>query len=79
MITLYDFQAMSFEERLASVYEATFIGDRSEGSLFVQFYNMGTFYAELYYSTENNEVVRVRGFKSIKQLDPYLNVIKLNF
>ncbi|MCQ6957244.1 hypothetical protein [Mucilaginibacter aquariorum] len=79
MITLYDFHAMTLPEKAATVWEGTFIGDRPEGELFVQLYNMGTFYAEVFYNREINEIVKVRGFKSTKLIEPYLKAIKITF
>jgi hypothetical protein len=79
MITLYDFHAMTIQEKAAAVWEGTSIGDRPEGNLFVQLYNMGTFYAEVFYDQELNEIVKVRGFKSTKLIEPYLRGIKINF
>jgi len=77
MITLYDFHAMTKNEKLAAVWEGTFIGDRPEGQLFVQLYNMGTFYAEVFYNQEINEIVKARGFKTTKLVEPYLRDIKI--
>jgi hypothetical protein len=79
MITLYDFQAMTISEKAAAVWEGTFIGDRPEADLFVQLYNLGTFYAEVFYNQQLNEIVKVRGFKSTRLLEPYLHRIKITF
>ena len=79
MITLYDFHAMTLPENVAAVWEGTFIGDRQEGDLSVQLYNLGTFYAEVFYNAEINEIVKVRGFKGTKLIEPYLKAVKITF
>jgi hypothetical protein len=79
MITLFDFHAMTIHEKASSVCEGTFIGDLPEGELFVMLYNMGTFYAEVFYNQEINEIIKIRGFKSTELLQPYLKGFQINF
>lgn len=79
MITLYDFHAMTLTEKASAVWQGTFIGDRPDGELFVQLYNLGAFYAEVFYNQQTNEIVKIRGFKSTPLIEPYLRGIKITF
>lgn len=72
MVTLSDFQAMSLNEKANAAWEGTFIGDKHEGNLMVQVYNLGTFYAEVFYKPKINEIVNVRGVESIEIIEPLL-------
>ncbi|WP_354432485.1 MULTISPECIES: hypothetical protein [unclassified Mucilaginibacter] len=69
---------MAVSERMDAVGDGTYIGDRPDGKFFVQLYNLGSFYAEVFYDVENNEINSIRGFKSTKIIEPYLTHIKLN-
>ena len=70
---------MSINEKATAVWEGTFIGDRAEGDIKIQLYNMGTFYAEVFYDQHVNAIINVRGFKSTKLIEPYLSKIKLDY
>lgn len=72
-MTLYDFNRLSQAERAEHVYHfGNFIASCPErGNL----YEMGGFYAELLYNDDLNEIQEVRGFRTLRNLDPYLNKI----
>ncbi|WP_181308314.1 hypothetical protein [Rufibacter sp. XAAS-G3-1] len=72
-LTLYDFLRQGQGERAASVFrEGEFLASCAErGNL----YHMGTFYAEVLYDGERNEVREVRGFRTLRNLEPYLKYI----
>ncbi|MFD0767149.1 hypothetical protein ACFQZI_20005 [Mucilaginibacter lutimaris] len=79
MITLYDFHAMNINDKMEAVYLGNYIGDRLEASTVIQLYNMGNFYAEVFYHREKNEIIKIRGFKTTKLIEPYVKDIKITF
>ncbi|UEG52606.1 hypothetical protein LLH06_16765 [Mucilaginibacter daejeonensis] len=72
MITHYDFIRMSEAEQYDAVWAGTFLGDRKEGDLWVQLYNVSSFYVEVYYDSGFNKIQRIRSFTKVAQLDLYL-------
>lgn len=72
---LYDFIRLNQEERAELVFlKGNFISSNPErGNL----YDMGSFYAEVVYDGDRNEIQAVRGFKTIKNLDPYIENLSL--
>ena len=74
-LSLYDFIRLGQGERAESVFrEGEFLATCAErGNL----YHMGTFYAEVLYDRERNEVWEVRGFRALRNLEPYLRNISV--
>jgi hypothetical protein len=72
MITQYDFLAMNETEQYEAVWKGTFLGDRREGSLWIQCYSLESFYVEVFYDADANRLERIRSFTKIDQLAPYL-------
>ena len=75
MLTIYDFNGMDDTGKGNPVFqEGTFIDNRNEAGLKVQLYRLYSFYVEIFYHTEANEIIRYRAFKSIRQLAPYIKL-----
>jgi hypothetical protein len=51
------------------------IPEEMEGS--VVLYHLAGFFAEVWYSPEDNQIALVHGFESRKLLEPYLDIINL--
>ncbi|WP_345159859.1 hypothetical protein [Pontibacter saemangeumensis] len=64
--------------RAALVWQhGRFLAIRTEMSCSVVLYHMNEFFAEVWYSPEDNQIALVHGFGSRKLLEPYLDVIDL--
>lgn len=48
MIGIYDFMAMSKNERAEAVWQGLFLGDRTEGEFRILLYSLGSFYVEVF-------------------------------
>ncbi|GAA4920036.1 hypothetical protein GCM10023313_24760 [Mucilaginibacter defluvii] len=72
VITLYDFMHMSETDQYEIVWKGTFLGDRHDNGLWIQCYSLGSFYVELFYDQQANQVQRLRPFTRVEQLAPYL-------
>jgi hypothetical protein len=49
MITLYDFHTMGMNEKAEALWRGKYLAVRQEASNFIQLYNLGSFYAEVFY------------------------------
>ena len=78
MLTLYDFNALSENEKADAVWSGTFLADREENGLTVQLYAINNFYVELFYDPVANKILRFRSFTSKHLLTPYLAHTKFN-
>jgi hypothetical protein len=75
---LYPFNFQDMQGRTALIWKHdTFICFREEGKNTVALYDMGKFFAEVWYNAEMNEIKRVKGFKSLQCLEPYSVAIKI--
>ena len=77
-MTLYEFNMLEKDGQHSAVWEyGTHIGERIEGPHKLILYQLFSFYVELYYSINANELTRLRSFSSVKCLDPYLPYIDI--
>jgi hypothetical protein len=78
MLTLYDFNGMTEDDKANAVWQGTFLADREENGLAVQLYSLGSFYTEVFYDPLANKILRFHAFTSKSFLVPYLAHIKFN-
>jgi phage gp29-like protein len=78
MITLYDFHGMNTQEKADAIWQGQYISSRIDGESTVQLYNLGSFYAEVFYDAKSNEIKKIRAFKTTQLIEPYLSNIKLS-
>ena len=78
-ITLYEFNSLNDNEKYEAIMEyAVLVADRKENHCNVLLYQFDNFYAELYYGSWSNAIVKIKSFVSHELLTPYLNQINLN-
>jgi len=74
----YAFNYLPKEQRAALVWEhGQFLSIRLDMGCSVLLYHMGGFFAEVWYSPEDNQVALVHGFNNRQLLEPYLDMIDL--
>jgi hypothetical protein len=78
MLTLYDFNGLTDEEKANAIWGGTFLADRFENELTIQLYAVGSFYVEVFYDPAENKVVSFRSFTTKNLLVPYLSRIKFS-
>ncbi|WP_266204566.1 hypothetical protein [Pontibacter kalidii] len=54
-----------------------FIAYRGRRGYRIELYNLGSFFAEVWYNPENDYISLVRGFTSNKALEPYITQVDL--
>ena len=78
-ISHYGFRALPFEQQLAAVWqEGTYLATRWEEEDAVNLYHLGTFFVEVYYHPDTNELLRTRPFTSVRCLEDYACYIRLD-
>lgn len=77
MLTLYDFNGFSEDEKASAVWGGTFLADRFENDLTIQLYAVSSFYVEVFYDPQANRITGFRPFTARNLLVPYL--AQLNF
>ena len=78
MLTLYDFNGLTDDEKANAVWCGTFLADRFETNFTVQLYAVSSFYVEVFYDPLENKIVSFRSFTTKNLLVPYLAQIKFN-
>lgn len=74
----YAFNTLPRDTRAELVWQhGRFLAIRTEMDCSVVLYHMGGFFAEVWYSLEDNQIALVYGFKSRGLLEPYLELIDL--
>ena len=74
----YAFNCLPRDERAALVWQrGRFLAIRQEMGCSVALYHLGGFFAEVWYSPEDNQIALVHGFESRRLLEPYLEIINL--
>ena len=77
-IDLYQFNALTDPEKAQEVLEhGANLKTRTEGGLIVNLYSISNFYVEVWYDGASNRIDRIRSFKNIDHLEPYIDVIDL--
>jgi len=76
---LEDFNQHTPEQRTALVWaEGTFLADRISENCTVCLYNMGKFFAEVWYRVADNKIQSVQGFNSNTVLELYVQMVDLS-
>jgi hypothetical protein len=73
-----DFKVLDLPKQAYIVYQkGVYLGERSEGGLFVALYSICNFYVEIYCHFNTGEIVKLIGFHNDLMLEPYLNRISI--
>ena len=60
-----------------ATWEGVFLADREDGAFTILLYQIDSFYVEVFYDKEKNELKRFRSFLTLRLLDPYLDQIDI--
>lgn len=74
----FDSLAQADQEALIAA-EGIYIAVRQEPEFIIRLYQLGTFYAELFYHRVSQHPVCIRSFTGTARLDPYVNGLDLGF
>lgn len=74
----YQFNYLPREQRAELVWRlGKFLAIRSYMGCNIALYHLTDFFAEVWYSPEDDQIALVHGFESRKHLEPYLDMIDL--
>ena len=74
----YAYNCLPRDQRAELVWEhGRFLAIRTEMNCSVVLYHMGGFFAEVWYSPEDNQIALVHGFERRELLEPYLSMIDI--
>jgi len=76
-IKLNDFFKLSLNEQIETASQGDFLGEREAKPYVIFLFNIGNFYAEIFYDEERSKITRVKPFKTVRVLDPYLEKLLL--
>jgi hypothetical protein len=80
MLTLDQFKHLPNIEKGTIIFnDAEFIAERREGVLTILLYQLYSFYVEVYYQQDLNEIQRLRTFSNTELLEPYLDQLNIQF
>lgn len=72
MIALFHFLDLDINQQAEYVWQGTYLDMRTEDSYRILLYNLGEFYAEVFYNAKTNEIAYIKGFKANSHLVPYM-------
>ncbi len=73
-----DFCQQDSPNRSASIKEhGLFLAMRTKYDYNIALYHMGDFFAEIWFSSDTDKIILVKGFKRAHYLEPYLAMIEL--
>lgn len=75
---LYEYNQLSLPEQLGLLWEnGVFLFNRREEAFGINLYQVSDFYVESWLDDKQNKITKVRAFKNISQLEPYLENIDI--
>jgi hypothetical protein len=78
-MTLYEYKLLSETEQKVMLWErGVYLSERYDLQHCIGLYQIEGFYVEVFYAREQNTIRRIRSFKSVDQLRPYLGKIDLS-
>lgn len=78
-MSIYEFNTLSLKDRLTLTLEkGIFLHNRVEDQNGYNLYSLSDFYVELRLNNGTNEIDKVRSFRSINALEPYLKGIVIS-
>ena len=76
---IYEFLVLDLNDKAEVVWnKGIYHTSITKDSYKVNLYSIDAFFAEVYYSQKDNEIIKIRQFKSVKVLNEYLDAIELD-
>ena len=74
---LNEFFKLSIDEQVETASQGDYLGEREAKPYFIFLFNIGNFYAEVFYDEMKNKITRVKPFKTVRILEPYLEKVDI--
>lgn len=75
---LNDFFKLNITEQVETASKGNFLGEREARPYVIFLFNIGNFYAEVFYDEVNHKITRVKPFKAVRILEPYLEQVTID-
>lgn len=76
---IYEFNQLGPDDQANLLWEhGTFLMNRLDDKHIFNLYSLSDFYVEVCYDNKSNSISRIRTFKIIGALEPYLNLVRLH-
>ena len=75
---IYDFVALTKSEKARAVWKGKLLANREEDVFNILLFNLGDFYVEVFYNSNENKIIKFKSFTAFSQLEPYLNKISIS-
>ena len=76
-MTLYEFNSLDEQEQAEAVWDSVHIGERWVEEHNILLYQRDEFYFEVFHHKEYKVIRRIRAFRNVSQLGPYLDSINI--
>ena len=73
-MTLYQFIGLDINQQAEYTWQGKHVDTRLEDNHRILLYNLGDFYAEVFYDINLNQISYIKGFKAISHLAPYIKL-----
>jgi len=74
-MTLAEFKKLDEKTKAGVIYNTVQLAQRWDKEHHILLYQIDSFYVEIFYHKKDDSIQRVRSFRSLEQLDPYLGQI----
>ena len=72
MTSLFHFLGLDINQQAEYVWQGIYLTSRTDNDLQVLLYNLGEFYAEVFFDPRNTKITYIKGFKATSHLVPYV-------
>lgn len=80
MLTLYEFNQLSPDQRAERLWESgQYLMSRHQvDGIAINLYWLGSFFVEVYCDGQAEQIITLRSFSSLNQLEPYLRYVSVS-
>ena len=77
---IYEFEMLNEVEKADHIWDkGIFLASRIDGEDRYNLYDLKHFYVEVVYANEMNRIIKLKTFKSLEPLTPYLESLTIDF
>lgn len=74
---LSNFIKLTVDDQAEAASKGVFLGEREAKPYIVFLFNLDNFFVEVFFNELQNRITRVKPFKSVRNLDPYLDTLNI--
>lgn len=74
---LSNFIKLAVDDQAEAASKGVFLGEREAKPYVIFLFNLDNFFVEVFFNELQNRITRVKPFKSVRNLDPYLDSLNI--